>query len=80
MDRSIPSEFAEFVRSVAIRALDRLSERTKELDTKSRAVIRAWSKLTADAKSRLIDELIADAQEEDKKPAKGRAPTKKSKK
>ena len=77
MDRSIPSEFAEFIRDLAVRALDRLSARTKELDASSRAVVRAWNKLTPAAKGRLIEDLIADAQSEEPKPA---PPPKKKKK
>jgi hypothetical protein len=78
MDRSIPSEFAEFVRTVAIRALDRLSARGKEFGTKPRAVLRAWDKLSSEEKSELIDQLVADTQDGDEGPPlkKPRAPKK----
>jgi hypothetical protein len=63
MDRTIPTEFADFIRTVAIRALDRLTDRARELDTAPRAVVRAWAKLRTTEKNRLIDDLIADTRE-----------------
>ena len=60
--KSVPPEFAEFVREVGIRAFDRLAVRLKERAASSRTVLRSWSKLTPDDKAMLMDDLIASAQ------------------
>jgi len=49
----------EGLRDAGVRAVDRLTEQAKELSTPIRAVLRAWSKLTEDAKQELFDALIA---------------------
>lgn len=59
MARETPSEFALFVRDAGVRAVDRLTEQAKELSTPIRAVLRAWGKLTEEAKQELFDALIA---------------------
>jgi hypothetical protein len=61
--KTIPSEFVEFVRQVGVRAFDRLADRMKETSASRRAVLRSWSKLTAEDKESLMDELITSAQE-----------------
>ena len=61
--RTVPPEFAEFVREVGIRAFDRLSLRLKERAATSRTVLRSWSKLTRDDKELLMDDLIASVQD-----------------
>lgn len=60
--KTIPSEFAGFIRDVGVRAFDRLAERLKENAASRRAVLRSWGKLSQDDKESLIDELIASAQ------------------
>lgn len=55
----ISTEFAGFVRDTGVRAFDRLTTRTKEVEAKLRPVLRAWSKLSDDQKTDLFDELIA---------------------
>ena len=61
--KTVPPEFAEFVREVGIRAFDRLALRVKERATTSRTVLRSWSKLTRDDKELLMDDLIASVQD-----------------
>lgn len=61
MTRPAPAEFAEFVREVSIRALDRMADRMKELAREQRGVVRAWSRLSPDDKHGLLRELIAAA-------------------
>lgn len=61
MNRPAPAEFAEFVREVSIRALDRMADRVKELAKEQRAVVRAWSRLSPDDKHSLLTELLAAA-------------------
>ena len=79
MARETPSEFALFVREAGVRAVDRLTERAKELSTPLRAVLRAWSKLTEDAKQELFDALIAaELVLEEKAPKKKTAAKKKA--
>jgi hypothetical protein len=79
MARETPSEFALFVRDAGVRAVDRLTEQAKELSTPIRAVLRAWSKLTEDAKRELFDALIAaELVLEEKAPKKKRAAKKKA--
>ena len=70
----ISTEFAGFVRDTGVRAFDRLTTRTKEVEAKLRPVLRAWSKLSDDQKTDLFDELIAavaanDDDEETLRPA-----------
>jgi len=79
MARETPSEFALFVREAGVRAVDRLTEQAKELSTPIRAVLRAWSKLTEDAKQELFDALIAaELVLEEKAPKKKAAAKKKA--
>ncbi len=84
MPGEIPSEFALFVRDAGLRAVDRLSERTKEFPTPIRAVLRSWSKLTEEAKAEMLDALIATSRlmhpedEEVSKPAKKKSSSRKS--
>ena len=61
----ISSEFVGFVRETGVRALDRLSTRSKEVSVPLRPVLRAWSKLSGDEKSDLFDELISTVQTSD---------------
>jgi hypothetical protein len=65
MESPIPSEFAVFVRDVAMRAIDNLARRAHDLTTPIRGVVRSWSKLSKGDKDLLIDELIASAQAND---------------
>jgi hypothetical protein len=58
----ISSEFAAFVRDTGVRAVDRLTNRTKEVEAPLRPVLRAWSKLSDDQKTDLFDALIATVQ------------------
>lgn len=58
----ISSEFAAFVRDTGVRAVDRLTTRTKEVEAPLRPVLRAWSKLSDDQKTDLFDALIATVQ------------------
>jgi hypothetical protein len=79
MARETPSEFALFVREAGVRAVDRLTEQAKELSTPIRAVLRAWSKLSEDAKQELFDALIAaELVLEEKTPKKKAAAKKKA--
>lgn len=79
MARETPSEFALFVREAGVRAVDRLTEQAKELSTPIRAVLRAWSKLSEDAKQELFDALIAgELVPEEKTPKKKAAAKKKA--
>jgi hypothetical protein len=77
MARETPSEFALFVRDAGVRAVDRLTEQAKELSTPIRAVLRAWSKLTEDAKQELFDALIAAERVLEEKAPKKKAAAKK---
>jgi hypothetical protein len=61
----ISSEFVGFVRETGVRAFDRLSTRSKEVNVPLRPVLRAWSKLSEDDKSDLFDELISTVQTSD---------------
>jgi hypothetical protein len=56
--QQISSEFAGFVRDTGVRAFDLLSERTKELPTALRPILRAWTKLTETQKNDLFGELL----------------------
>ncbi|HEX7419493.1 MAG TPA: hypothetical protein VF505_06380 [Thermoanaerobaculia bacterium] len=79
MARETPSEFALFVREAGVRAVDRLTEQAEELSTPIRAVLRAWSKLSEDAKQELFDALIAaELVLEEKTPKKKAAAKKKA--
>ncbi len=62
-NKTIPSEFAGFVRDTTVRAFDRLAERVKELDPPLRSVMRAWSKLKTAEKKELVNLLMASAQD-----------------
>lgn len=80
MARETPSEFALFVRDAGVRAVDRLTEQAKELSTPIRAVLRAWGKLTEEAKQELLDALIAaELVLEEKAPKKKRTAARKKK-
>jgi len=61
---AVPSEFTGFVRDVARRAFDTLALRAAKLETPLRAIVRSWSRLTDEAKDRLIDQLILSVQGE----------------
>ena len=85
MQRQTPSEFALFVRDAGLRAVDRLSENAKELPTPIRSVLRAWSKLTEEAKTEMLDALIAGSrlmhaadEEEVPRPAKKKSSSRKN--
>jgi hypothetical protein len=54
----ITTEFTSFIRDAAIRALDQLEERSKDVSAKLRPLLKAWSKLAGEAKVELLDELI----------------------
>lgn len=77
--KTIPSEFAGFIRDVGVRAFDRLAEHLKENAASRRAVLRSWGKLSQDDKESLIDELIASAQA-DSDPGAESAPPSRAKK
>ena len=75
----ISSEFVGFVRDTGIRALDRLTSRSKEVAAPLRTVLRAWSKLSDEQKKDLLDELIAAVQSpEEITPAPAAKPRKKA--
>ncbi|MEO6488071.1 MAG: hypothetical protein ABIO78_09050 [Thermoanaerobaculia bacterium] len=78
--KTIPSEFAGFIRDVGVRAFDRLAERLKENAASRRAVLRSWGKLSQDDKESLIDELIASAQADSGPAAESAAPPSRAKK
>ncbi|HEX7150564.1 MAG TPA: hypothetical protein VF618_03680 [Thermoanaerobaculia bacterium] len=63
--KSVPSEFAVFVRDAGVRAFDRLATLSKELDAPLRAFAKSWSRLTATQKDDLFDRLVAIAQLEE---------------
>lgn len=65
----ISSEFVGFVRDTGVRAFDRLTSRSTELEAPLRPVLRAWSKLSDDQKNDLFDELIAAVQATELPPA-----------
>lgn len=64
----IPSEFVGFVREAGVKAFDRLASRAKELDAPLRSFVRSWSRLSADQKNALFNELIAAARVPDAAP------------
>ena len=81
MARKLPSEFAGFIRDAGVRAVDRLSDKANDLPAPIRALLRAWNKLSADAKHELFEELIATVMipGQEPKPARKRAAAKKKK-
>lgn len=62
MTTPIPSEFVSFVREIALKAFDKLSSRSKDLEAPLRNFIRSWARLSNLEKSAFFDELIAAAQ------------------
>ena len=79
MATSVPSEFAAFVRDVAGRAFETLSERVDELEKPLRGVIRSWADLGKRDKKQLLDLLLSAARGEELKLAE-KKPKKKKKK
>jgi hypothetical protein len=78
MATSIPSEFAEFVRDVAGRAFETLSERVDDLDKPLRGVVRSWAKLGKRNKQQLLNHLISAARGEEFAPAEKKSKKKKN--
>ena len=74
----ISSEFVVFIRETGVRAFDRLSARSKDLEQPLRNFVRSWSKLTEAEKNELFDELIATIRTQET-PAAEAAPPKQKK-
>ena len=80
MKKTIPNEFAGFIREVGVRAFDSLAERLKEKEKAAArlTVLKAWKKLSRADKESLMDELIATAQDESAAPAEEKPAKKKA--